>query len=353
MSRRPLLQYLKVQERWESDLLIILRDSVDRSRQRILTLGDGPGGQMRLAQLLQAQQAMHMEMSVLWDAIGSSVMSQRSLAAAAAVRSSFEISDAILLRVPYMTPNLLQVLQSASIMQARQGVVNALMRVQGLSYRPLAESVYGSMNIASGMVDRIINTGLAQGLSARELAAEVADLIRPDVKGGVSYAAMRLGRTELNNAFHATQVTYAAETPWVTGVKWNLSSSHPEGDECDDYAEHGVYKPEEVPEKPHPQCLCYMTDEVMPLEDVVRDPSFWNHIDKILENDRDGQGIIGKIPTPSSAVSASPRPTTPPGPKPGRASTRTGLTNADKIRNAEIMYGTGSRQHLQAIKRFS
>lgn len=29
------------------------------------------------------------------------------------------------------------------------------------------------------------------------------------------------------------------------------------------------------------------------------------------------------------------------------------MTNADKIRNAETMYGTGSRQHLAAIKRFS
>ncbi|TEA09199.1 hypothetical protein [Mycobacteroides salmoniphilum] len=29
------------------------------------------------------------------------------------------------------------------------------------------------------------------------------------------------------------------------------------------------------------------------------------------------------------------------------------MTNADKIRAAEIMYGTGSRQHEAAIKKFS
>lgn len=28
------------------------------------------------------------------------------------------------------------------------------------------------------------------------------------------------------------------------------------------------------------------------------------------------------------------------------------ISNADKIRNAEIMYGTGSKQHQAAIKKF-
>jgi hypothetical protein len=34
------------------------------------------------------------------------------------------------------------------------------------------------------------------------------------------------------------------------------------------------------------------------------------------------------------------------------AAPKVGPSNADKIRNAAIMFGTGSKQHLAAIKRF-
>jgi hypothetical protein len=78
---------------------------------------------------------------------------------------------------------------------------------------------------------------------------------------------MRLGRTELNNAFHTTTQRLYEKQPWVTAMKWNLSSSHPEGDICDEYAfdahiphgEAGVWRKGDVPSKPHPNCLCFTT----------------------------------------------------------------------------------------------
>jgi hypothetical protein len=77
---------------------------------------------------------------------------------------------------------------------------------------------------------------------------------------------MRLARTELANAFHLSTIRYGREMPWVQGWKWNLSGSHGRPDICNDYAndDHddlgpGVFKKANVPGKPHPQCLCFIT----------------------------------------------------------------------------------------------
>lgn len=130
----------------------------------------------------------------------------------------------------------------------------------------LAPSVYKNNALANGLVDRAVNRGILLNKSAAEIARDVRDLIRPDVQGGISYAAKRLGRTELNNAFHETTIRSAVAQPWVQGMGWNLSGSHPRLDICNEYAEQdnynmgsGVYPSRLVPGKPHPQCLCYVT----------------------------------------------------------------------------------------------
>jgi hypothetical protein len=80
---------------------------------------------------------------------------------------------------------------------------------------------------------------------------------------------MRLARTEINNAFHFTQIRYTREMPWVEGYKWNLSGSHGRPDVCNQMAEHseglgrGVYGKGGVPGKPHPMCLCFITTETI------------------------------------------------------------------------------------------
>ena len=55
-------------------------------------------------------------------------------------------------------------------------------------------------------------------------------------RGRLKYNARRLARTEINNAFREGAVQSAKRAPWVRGLKWNLSSSHPEVDICDDWA---------------------------------------------------------------------------------------------------------------------
>jgi hypothetical protein len=132
---------------------------------------------------------------------------------------------------------------------------------------PLSRAVYKTQALASGMVDRKVKQGLLLGMNARTIAKSVKDLIRPDVKGGVSYAAHRLARTEINHAYQTSQAERYADEPWVTGMRWNLSGSHPAPDICNVLADRddydlgaGVYPVGKRPDS-HPNCLCYQTPE--------------------------------------------------------------------------------------------
>jgi len=130
----------------------------------------------------------------------------------------------------------------------------------------LSPSVYKAQAFTMGKIDDVVNSGIALGKSANEIAQDALGFINPNTPGGASYAAHRLGRTELNNAYHTTSVRSYQESPYVDGVHWTLSGSHPSPDSCNNYAEQndydlgrGVFPPDSVPDKPHPQCLCFIT----------------------------------------------------------------------------------------------
>lgn len=93
-----------------------------------------------------------------------------------------------------------------------------------------------------------------------------------------SYPAMRLARTEITRAHSAAQQTAAIANPFVDGMDFVLSYSHPRSDICDEYATltssgdrlKDPYPPEEVPipaQDTHPQCLCRI--QAAPMEDIA------------------------------------------------------------------------------------
>jgi len=273
-DRRPLLAYLRVQERGERELMYVMKRSVasiDRELDRIARK-PGIGAEIRRSQLRANQAALHREIAKAWKAAGATIMEHRSLAAAEAVETSF-IYERMLWRA-VMDPKDVDTLLRAAKAQAARGVDVVETRVLGYSRIPLSERVYRSQKLISGQIDRIIDHALARGSSAKELADAVRPHIKIGTRGGVDYAARRLGRTELANAFHATSVRQAIRSPAIEGMKWNLSGSHPKPDECNDYADHGgdgIWLPHEVPAKPHPQCLCYLTPVTVPREQFIRD----------------------------------------------------------------------------------
>ena len=294
-DRRPLLGFLQVQEAWERDVLFALKKSQASSAAAVRGMAQAPGigARARSAQMQMSQRALLEQQSKLWDAVGSSVAASRAAAAAKAIEVSSVYEDMLLKQA--LTPMQRDALLRSAQATARRNVENVTNRVLGYSKMPLSEQVYKTKAWSNGLLENRINAAIGRGASARDIANDVKDLINPNTPGGVKYAAMRLGRTENNNAFHATSVLHAQKTPWVTGVKWELSGSHPRPDECNEYAEsvhyaggeEGVWLPNEVPGKPHPNCLCFTTPvTVSPEEfqDRFLSGEYDAHIDSVMRD---------------------------------------------------------------------
>ncbi|HHW91022.1 MAG TPA: hypothetical protein GX745_08995, partial [Clostridiales bacterium] len=182
-----------------------------------------------------------------------------------------------------------------------------------------------------GILDITIQ-GIMSGISAVELAKQVEGFllrrgpawttgIKRSItgRGTVAYNALRLARTEINQAYHWAQKEMAKENPLIIGQKWNLSNSHPTDwppsaaymgypEICDYRALHdhhglgeGVFPPGEAPPD-HPNGLCYLTDVWKPVEeilDLLGDPdpdwmggeSFADTEDSFIDARSEGEGI--------------------------------------------------------------
>lgn len=286
----PLIRYLRVQEHFERSLLIELTRSQSNidAVLRTMVKDDRIGATIRRAQLREVQREIKKEMARLWRLVGSQVMADRALASAAAVES-LAATYVPMLTAAGMSASAIDVLIRSQKATAARGIANVATRMN-LSKIPLSERVYKSGALVSGRIDRLVNDHIARGSSARDIAKDVRQFIDPHVKGGVRYAAQRLGRTELNNAFHGTQVQEGIKNPMITVMRWNLSGSHPRPDECNDYEtggdlEDGLWSPGAVPGKPHPQCLCFMTAETPSRAEFIRNfrsGEYDSYLDKVI-----------------------------------------------------------------------
>lgn len=260
--REPLLRYLNIQRLTDDDFRLLLKDSAAEAERIALASGD----------VRRAQLALAREQQDLWRKIGDSTRVAIGDGVDAASESLAYLNELML----NASGGSSAFWKQSMLAQGRTGIDSFISRTSnGI---PLSERVYKGRAWSNDLINRKVNGLVLSGASAREIAKSVSSLIDPSTPGGVSYAAMRLGRTELNNAFHTTSVRLASEQPWVSGMKWHLSSSHPEGDVCDEYAfgQHfrgggqGVFKVDQVPGKPHPQCLCYVTPELPDDDEIAR-----------------------------------------------------------------------------------
>lgn len=188
--------------------------------------------------------------------MGDLVAARRASAASRAARLS-AAADAALLSLVGKSPQAQYLYDSA--LQVSQRAIDVALQRMRFSAVPLSQRIYNTSVWMNGRLGKLINETLASGLNAREFAARARDWFNPNTPGGVRYAAMRLARTEINNAFHSISAQKYAETPWINQVDWNLSGSHSTPDECDLYARQSPFPAEEVPARPHPQCLCNIT----------------------------------------------------------------------------------------------
>lgn len=85
------------------------------------------------------------------------------------------------------------------------------------------------------------------------------------------YHATVVTRHETNEAFKKAHMDAGEKKDWIVGYRWNLSKSHPRPDICDILATQdlyglgpGGYSKDKVPETPHPQDMCFLTDIIDP-----------------------------------------------------------------------------------------
>jgi hypothetical protein len=276
-DRDPLVRYLKVQNLSDQQVRKLLRDA-SRAAQHIMQRTAGSTSSVRAAQLDIANVQQK-----LWRDLGGTIedgVRQAGDAASDSVAHLIELHE----RSSGVTLLSDRALRDSLHQQGRAGIEAVLAR--GANGIPLAESVYRNQALTQGWLDARINGMLSNGASARELASYVKGFIDPNVRGGTSYAAMRLGRTELNNAFHTVSRNHWAASPFVDKMKWHISRSHPKPDECDNYADK-TFPADDVPDKPHPQCFCYITPEVEDDDAFVRNyhaGKYDSWIDQQLQN---------------------------------------------------------------------
>lgn len=273
--RQPLIEYLGVQRRVDRELNRVLARAARDAERRIVALELGPpgiGARVRQAQLLGVLRSIRELQEQLWtEGIGPLITRNLRDAQFAAIRAGEFIDDVLFEALPNEQA---EIMRASARRMAESGLVTEAHRITS----ELSPRVWRNAQLASGAIEATIRSGIIQGLSARELAGTVRAFILPSTPGGVSYAAMRLARTEINNAFHQRQIAMAQNKPWVESVKWNLSKSHPRKDKCDEYAtqnDHnlgvGCYPTGDVPAKPHPHCLCFMTYELQDEDAFVAD----------------------------------------------------------------------------------
>lgn len=251
---------LQVTDRQVLQLLRDAKKNVDA------ILKDLPEGSVKRAQLEHTRSRLLAQQSTLFERLGDTVAARRASAASRAARLS-AASDAVLLGLVGKSPEAQYLYESA--LQVGQRAIDAAMQRMKLSALPLSRRIYNTSVWMNGRLGKLINETLASGLDAKAFAKRARDWFNPNTPGGVRYAAMRLARTEINNAFHSISAEKYATTPWCTGVDWNLSKSHPKPDICNKVAADSPFPKAEVPARPHPQCMCYITASYEDEDDFV------------------------------------------------------------------------------------
>lgn len=244
----------------QGEMARVLHDAAVEAEQLMLFNMRRAGNVVKSQQLAAASKGLGSLSSSLWGKIGTQVKAGIHDAASLAVNQ--QLDREYLLGMPF---NAIRQYQGTMFFNAFHHAESLISRrTEGFA---LSERIYKNAKVGTAQAGRVIERGLARGASAREIAKATRNLFDPTTPGGTSYAAMRLGRTEINNAHHSTTIRLTRDQPWVTGYKWNLSRSHPKPDTCDALAlgnsgrgfGPGEYRKTEAPSKPHPQCLCYLS----------------------------------------------------------------------------------------------
>lgn len=275
-------QVLQVTDR---EVLAVLRNAKKNVDKLLSELPSGKS-EIRRAQLEQSRARLLAEQATVFQRLGDVVAARRAQAASRSARLS-AAADAALLRAVGKGEQG-QFLYESALQVSQRAIDTALARLR-LSALPLSRRIYNTSVWMGGRLSRLISETMATGLNAQEFAKKARDWFNPNTPGGIRYAAMRLARTEINNAFHAMSAEKYATTPWVTKVDWNLSKSHPKPDICNEVHAESPFPKDAVPARPHPQCMCYITPATVS-EDEFIDRFIAGDYDAYLDRELEAAG---------------------------------------------------------------
>lgn len=264
LRKRWWSRYNSVQTKYDTKIRTALSQSAQDASDQISALASNPtfSAGVKTAQLRLALTEIKKANNDLFKKL-TPIITDGQKDAAGAAADGLSATDLDYLRAAFSSTGDAQSFIKSARTSALLGVNNAISRITKTDL-PLSGRVYRSQALANRWVQNVVNSVLLRGGTAADVAKQVRSSILPSTPGGVSYAAMRLGRTELNNAFHATAITMAEDRPWVTGMRWYLSATHvpsipPEA--CDKLAGQ-IFTVDATPPKPHPQCRCFVAPEV-------------------------------------------------------------------------------------------
>lgn len=159
---------------------------------------------------------------------------------------------------------------------AVETIANRIYQNDGLK---LSDRLYNLNQATRQTIEDTLVQGVAEQTSAKKLAKQLEASLIEAGADNPRYQALRIARTEINNAhreahIRSTQRADGTLKPYIAGVRWSLSPSHPRPDICDIWASHdgddlgsGVYLPAHVPTG-HPHCLCYTSSVLVAYPDI-------------------------------------------------------------------------------------
>lgn len=267
LRRRWLTKYVRIQAKTDTKIKSVLIEAGADAHSRLSALSKNStfSAGVRVAQIRLALAETRVVLRDVFNAVLPIVEDGQSDEAAAAVDGLTE-TDRRYLRAALRDTSAVEYFIESQRQAARNDVAHAISSLTK-SREPLSSRVYRSRSLANNWVRNAITSSILRGDSAQDLAKTVRSHILPRTPGGTSYAALRLGRTELNNAFHATSIELSKDRPWIEGMRWRTSQVHePDPFEICTQLNGQIFTVVSVPKKPHPQCRCFVTPEIESFE---------------------------------------------------------------------------------------
>src|SRR6185312_14751741 len=186
----PLQRFFGAYKPTEAEMRQVLEDAAEEAERLIPKLLEKhtTSSKIKAAQLSLILREVRAQQGAMWADLGPVIRNGMERASLAAVAGE-NIIDQYLARNGMDMPDL----RASFRAQAMRGFRNVLAKgANGLS---LSRQVYRTEALANGWVDRVVRKALILQTSAKDLAKQVRQYIDPNVKGGVSFAAIRLART--------------------------------------------------------------------------------------------------------------------------------------------------------------